>query len=380
MNRMKKNSVDFSIAPEIDTLILFDRKVDLISALFAQLTYEGLIDELFGIQNGCFQPKFECVSGQSKDAKPIVLLNSFDTIFVEIRDLNISYCPLQIKKKSQQVEAEINEKNNLTSVQQIKEYAKKLPRLQEEKKNWETHLRILQQINEIIASRDFRYFVESHQNMIIGEDESSYYPYIQECIDKIEPITKVLRLLCVASLTCNGLKSKTYDKVRNEILQTYGYESILTLNNLEKVGLIKKESKNSFPTIKKGLGLVAEDMEMDEKSMYDIHSVHGGYSPISVRIIEQAMVPNGWKSIKSSLDLLPGPFKEVDQKTIPGKKNVVMVFFIGGVTMSEISAIRYLNRKSNYEFVIATTKLINGNTFLESFFENVGNFNKRNKK
>ena len=46
--------------------------------------------------------------------------------------------------------------------------------------------------------------------------------------------------------------------------------------------------------------------------------------------------------------------------------------------MAEVSAIRYLNRKyTNIEYVIATTKLINGKTFLKSLFERVGTLAKK---
>jgi vacuolar protein sorting-associated protein 33A len=37
---------------EVDTLILLDRTVDLVTPLCTQLTYEGLIDEVLGISNG----------------------------------------------------------------------------------------------------------------------------------------------------------------------------------------------------------------------------------------------------------------------------------------------------------------------------------------
>jgi Sec1 family len=39
----------------IDTLILLDRAVDVITPCCTQLTYEGLIDEVFGIVNGAMQ-------------------------------------------------------------------------------------------------------------------------------------------------------------------------------------------------------------------------------------------------------------------------------------------------------------------------------------
>ena len=39
------------IQPQIDSLLLIDRTVDLLTPLATQLTYEGLIDEIFGVQN-----------------------------------------------------------------------------------------------------------------------------------------------------------------------------------------------------------------------------------------------------------------------------------------------------------------------------------------
>ena len=39
----------------IDTLILLDRAVDVVTPCCTQLTYEGLIDEVFGIVNGAVQ-------------------------------------------------------------------------------------------------------------------------------------------------------------------------------------------------------------------------------------------------------------------------------------------------------------------------------------
>jgi len=49
-----------------------------------------------------------------------------------------------------------------------------------------------------------------------------------------------------------------------------------------------------------------------------------------------------------------------------------LVFFLGGCTFTEIAAIRFLEKQSEgRDFIIATTKLINGNSLLESVTENV---------
>jgi hypothetical protein len=42
------------IVPQIDNLLIIDRTVDPLTPLLTQLTYEGLIDEIFGISNSEF--------------------------------------------------------------------------------------------------------------------------------------------------------------------------------------------------------------------------------------------------------------------------------------------------------------------------------------
>jgi hypothetical protein len=52
MRREQASTVSYnSTLPEIDTLILVDRQVDTITPFMTQSTYEGLIDEIFGIKN-----------------------------------------------------------------------------------------------------------------------------------------------------------------------------------------------------------------------------------------------------------------------------------------------------------------------------------------
>ena len=51
MVRMRRESCgrDPELRSQIDSLVILDRAVDLISPLPTQLTYEGLVDEMFGI-------------------------------------------------------------------------------------------------------------------------------------------------------------------------------------------------------------------------------------------------------------------------------------------------------------------------------------------
>ena len=57
LERMRKDmfsnlSSAKEISPQIDAVVFLDRSVDLLTPLSTQLTYEGLIDELYGIKHG----------------------------------------------------------------------------------------------------------------------------------------------------------------------------------------------------------------------------------------------------------------------------------------------------------------------------------------
>ncbi len=56
-------------------------------------------------------------------------------------------------------------------------------------------------------------------------------------------------------------------------------------------------------------------------------------------------------------------------KPAPGRRRVVVVMFVGGITFAEVAALRFLSRQPSCDadFVIATTKVVNGNSFLSEF-------------
>jgi hypothetical protein len=51
MVRMRRElaGTEQQVTPQIDELIIIDRSVDFVTPMLTQLTYEGLIDESFGL-------------------------------------------------------------------------------------------------------------------------------------------------------------------------------------------------------------------------------------------------------------------------------------------------------------------------------------------
>jgi hypothetical protein len=54
-------------------------------------------------------------------------------------------------------------------------------------------------------------------------------------------------------------------------------------------------------------------------------------------------------------------------------RKVVLVVFVGGVTYIEISSLRFLSEKHPVDFLILTTSIISGSTFLESLSSKIPN-------
>ncbi|KAF4011766.1 hypothetical protein G4228_003531 [Cervus hanglu yarkandensis] len=342
MIRMKREFTGSqnSIFPVFDNLLLLDRNVDLLSPLATQLTYEGLIDEIYGIQNSYvklppekFAPKKQGDGGKDlpTEAKKLQL-NSAEELYAEIRDKNFNAVGSVLSKKAKVISAAFEERHNAKTVGEIKQFVSQLPHMQAARGSLANHTSIAELIKDVTTSEDFFDKLTVEQEFMSGIDTD----------------------------------------------KTYGYEHILTLHNLEKAGLLKPQTggRNNYPTIRKTLRLWMDDV--NEQNPTDISYVYSGYAPLSVRLAQLLSRP-GWRSIEEVLRILPGPhFEErqplptgLQKKRQPGENRVTLIFFLGGVTFAEIAALRFLSQLEDggTEYVIATTKLINGASWIESLME-----------
>nr|KAF6403691.1 hypothetical protein HJG59_010087 [Molossus molossus] len=366
MIRMKREFTGSqnSIFPVFDNLLLLDRNVDLLTPLATQLTYEGLIDEIYGIQNSYvklppekFAPKKQGDGGKDlpTEAKKLQL-NSAEELYAEIRDKNFNAVGSVLSKKAKVISAAFEERHNAKTVGEIKQFVSQLPHMQAARGSLANHTSIAELIKDVTTSEDFFDKLTVEQEFMSGIDTDKVNGYIEDCIAQKHPLVKVLRLICLQSVCNSGLKQKVLDYYKREILQTYGYEHILTLHNLEKAGLLRPQTggRNNYPTIRKTLRLWMDDV--NEQNPTDISYVYSGYAPLSVRLAQLLSRP-GWRSIEEVLRILPGPhFEErqplptgLQKKRQPGENRVTLIFFLGGVTFAEVAALRFLSQLEDGE-------------------------------
>ncbi|KAL0589806.1 hypothetical protein ABG067_002031 [Albugo candida] len=392
--------------PEIETLILIDRTVDLVTPLTTPMTYEGLLDEIMGISNGFITVDADLVADEdstsqttspSGEKKQVAVpLNSNDELYAQVRDYHVERLGMYLQQQAQSIREryDIFRKNRDASISEIREFVKRIPGLKQSYQSLQQHINLAELIKKTADHKSFRDLKAAEHAMLTGE---TIFDQLEERIGFQEPLISILRQLCLQSVTSGGIKAKQYDYIRRELIQTYGFQVLPALNNLEKAGLLRRRDTlwneaSGFSSARKSLRLIQEEVNLrDPKSIAYVSQSHAfGYAPLSVRLVESILKTKSWSSIQEALRQLPGPMGEMSQISTsksdrenpimtaqsskldsfgsPEDRKVLLVFFIGGVTFMEIAALRFLSNQINspYDIIIATTKITNGNHLIRS--------------
>ncbi|KAK0617938.1 Sec1-like protein [Bombardia bombarda] len=426
-----------------ESVIIIDREVDFVTPLLTQLTYEGLIDEVFGIQNNqtdvdstivgaSTQPTPQAAAAATAPLNSVqtrkrkIQLDSSDKLFEQVRDTNFAIVGNLLHKIARRLRDDYEARHKSKTTAELKEFVTKLPGYQAEQQSLKIHTGLAEEITKYTRTESFNKLLEVQQNLAAGADPSSQYEAIEELIARDTPLPQVLRLLCIYSCISGGIKTKEFDHFRRLILQGYGYQHLLTLQSLEKLQLILSRSsplasmipmtggsagptgtKTNYTYLRKQLRLIVD--EVNEHDPNDIAYVYSGYAPLSIRLVQcilqkQYLISitrgnggagngsgpgaggarRGGEDLTMRLNMRKGEDKAVKARALlsgggAGEKKTVFVVFVGGITFTEIAALRFIAKKEEgrRNIVICTTSIISGNKMMEAAIE-TGAFKKEN--
>ena len=242
LQREKNNNVTTkpNQTSTIDQILLIDRTVDLITPLATQLTYEGLIDEIFGINNSTahfpidnFLSSEERTSESLSEDKKQIILNSADKLFADIRDKNFNAVGAFLSKQAKTISTQLDNTQE-RSVQEMKLYVQKLPQILVKKKALSHHTAIAECIKEVTDSYDFLDTLQTEQGFLNCIEDDKASPYIEDLIAQEKPLVKVLRLICLQCITSSKLKPKVLEHYKEELVQVF----ILAKLASEQVSLV----------------------------------------------------------------------------------------------------------------------------------------------
>ncbi|WFC98394.1 Vacuolar protein-sorting-associated protein 33 [Malassezia yamatoensis] len=395
-----------SVSPQIEALVVLDRDIDLITPFSTQLTYEGLIDEVIGVENGLVEVDASWVgtnptsgpnrlsSSSNTAKKQLALDESDDGLFASIKDANFAVVGEKLHSIAKRINQGYQGRYGANTVDELRAFVGKLGSLQSEHASLRLHTHIVEQLLCATNSERFHSVLEIQQNLISQIQIRQQLSAIEELIYLQTPIMTVLRLACLACAVGAPIKANWLENFKSLIVQTYGFQYLPLLIALEKlhwlnVAVASKSTRTTrFADLQRALRLVDDDV--NEVSPCDISYVFSGYAPLSIRLVQSICQHNesvrlgkaapdptrdapkiaGWRNADGVIVHWPGALfdfvQEAEQGAISDDQvKTVVVFFVGGVTYAEIAALRLMSKQQrNRRFLVATTSIINGNSLL----------------
>ncbi|KAM9422393.1 vacuolar protein sorting-associated protein 33B-like isoform 1-T2 [Salvelinus alpinus] len=231
---------------EIGNVFLIDRDVDLVTPLCSQVVYEGLVDDIFRIKCGCveFGPD---VTSSDKSIK--VMLNSQDKVFNEIRNEHFSQVFGFLSQKARNLQTAYDKRSGM-DIKQMKTFvSEELKGLKQEHRLLSLHIGASESMMKKKTKQDFQELLKTEHSLLEGFEIRECISYIEEHINRQVSMVESMRLLCLLSLTENGLLPKDYRSLKAQFLQSYGIEHLLTFSNLKQLGLLVEQQPGETLTV-----------------------------------------------------------------------------------------------------------------------------------
>lgn len=225
--------------PDLGLVFMIDRDVDYITPLCSQVVYEGLVDDIFRIKCGSveFGPE---VTSSDKSIK--ILLNSQDKVFGEIRNEHFSNVFSFLSQKARNLQTQYDKRRGM-DIKQMKSFvSQELKGLKQEHRMLSLHIGACESIMKKKTKQDFQELLKTEHSLLEGFDIRECINLIEEHINRQVSAIESLRLLCLLSLTENGLIAKDYRSLKTQYLQSYGPEHLLTFSNLKRAGLLTEQA------------------------------------------------------------------------------------------------------------------------------------------
>ncbi|EFO15505.2 Sec1 family protein [Loa loa] len=347
---------------QISDIILIDRWIDPLTPLLIQLTYAGLVDEIFdmGVTGNIKTSKVKSAGDSADPAGEIPL---HDPLFKMIRDLHIKDVGKQIAETLgtlRDERAKLKENPPSDSVAESKVFVRRLLDMQGSERHADTHTLVAERLMSFIRDDlQFSTFPKLAIGIMQGEYGDRVIPQVEDLILEAYNPLIVLRFIALQCMVAGGFKNATISAYERLFIQSYGgyYMSLwikLQITGLlwERNGKIKCEyAPFDFQTTCNRLScFVDEEHNVCGTTAYP----YSGYIPVIVRYIETG-IRNSWRDWTTILS---------DDRPAVGRSTHSIIFIIGGITQAELACLRK-TRFSN-KLLVVSSSVITSNKLISS--------------
>eukprot|EP00906_Rhabdomonas_costata_P020479 RCo029812 len=350
-------------------LLLIDRRMDPVTPILTQWTYQAMIHELLEIKNNRVKiahaepsppgPSNSASSSDKAEDTNEVVLSEVDPFFKKNMFSNWGDLCTNLKQFVEEFKRKTDASSNLQSIEDMKNFMRDFPEFRKLSGSVSKHVSLVGEIGDIIKRRELLSISVLEQEMSCYHDHTAHYEKLLTLMrdPKYDP-NDLLRLVLIYALR--------YQK-RSEGNHVGQFRDALASRNLssDRLALIDAMLKYAGTSLKlfEKEGTVRNVITNLAKGFKDVNNVYTQHEPAIKGVLQQVS--------RSNLSLEQFPFLPGYLPQNPGKwrPREVILFIVGGVTFEEALFVNAFNEqesraKSDLRCIIGGTTVLNSTRFL----------------
>lgn len=232
------------------------------------------------------------------------------------------------------------------------------------------HISACQTIADTLGS-DFQSLQTIEKLMLECRERKESLNYIERHMDDY-PL-RSLRLLCLLSVTNDGVAQDELHSIQKFHLHAHGYKHIPLFYKLQTIGLLKPRTDSILlPNWNSEWNANAQRLKL--LPAYSKQSEHKGrtcpsyvfnnaYIPLIAQILN--IVIKQGKDPRALENLVNLPDCILNGQRGPLIPNLVVICVVGGITYSEITACRLIEKAAGIRLVLTSDSILTGNKIIE---------------
>ncbi|KAI5838976.1 Sec1-like protein [Morchella snyderi] len=331
-------------------LLILDRRNDPITPLLSQWTYQAMVHELLGIQNG--RVDLSEVPDVRPELKEIVLSQDQDPFFKKNMYLNFGDLGGNIREYVDQYQHKTKSNMNIESIADMKRFVEEYPEFRRLSGNVSKHVTLVGELSRRVEKYNLLEVSELEQSLACNDSHATDLKTIQRLLQSNIPHENKVRLVALYSLRY-GSTNNSAISVLLDLLAVNGVPqgrvnvipNLLTYQASVKRQDVVSKAESIFSLARTGF-----------KGLKGVENVYTQHVPRMEQVLNDL--------IKGRLSLQTHPF--VEGTGTREKPQDVIVFMVGGTTYEEAKLVAQVNAATpGVRVVLGGTSVLNSRTFLD---------------